>query len=54
MNQEKVMDLVRADFGEGWMAKEATWKAVVLIPKGGVLLWHRTRGGGVEGSGGDS
>ena len=31
---EKVVDLVRADFGEGRMAEEATWKAVVLIPNG--------------------
>ena len=31
---EKVVDLVRADFGEGRMAEEATWQAAVLIPKG--------------------
>ena len=26
--------LVRAAFGEGLLAEEATWQAVVLIPKG--------------------
>ena len=31
---EKVVALVRADFGEGQLAEEATWQAVVLIPKG--------------------
>ena len=33
-NWEKVVDLVRADLGEGLLAEEATWQAVVLIPKG--------------------
>ena len=28
------MALVRSDFGEGLLAEETTWKAVVLIPKG--------------------
>ena len=33
-NWERVVALVRADFGEGRMAEEATWQAAVLIPKG--------------------
>ena len=32
---QRVVDLVHAVFGEGWLAEEATWKAAVLIPKGG-------------------
>ena len=31
---EKVVALVRADFREGPLAEEATYQAVVLIPKG--------------------
>ena len=30
-----MVDLVQAAFGEGWLAEEATWKAALLIPKGG-------------------
>ena len=30
---EKVVALARTDFGEGRLAEEATWQAVVLIPK---------------------
>ena len=33
-NWERVVALVRADFGEGLLAEEATWKALVLITKG--------------------
>ena len=33
-NWEKVVDLVREAFGEGLVLEEATWQAVVLIPKG--------------------
>ena len=29
-----MMALVRVSFGEGRLAEEATWQAVVLIPKG--------------------
>ena len=32
---QKVVALVQAAFQEGRLAEEATWKAVVLIPKGG-------------------
>ena len=32
-NWEKVVALVRTNFGEGWLAEEATWKVSVLIPK---------------------
>ena len=28
------VDLIQAEFWEGKLAEEATWKAVVLIPKG--------------------
>ena len=34
-NCEKVVALAKAEFGEGRLAEEATWQAVVLIPKGG-------------------
>ena len=34
-NWERVVDLVREALGECLLAKEATWQAVVLIPKGG-------------------
>ena len=33
-NWEKVVALARATFGEGLLAEEAMWQAVVLIPKG--------------------
>ena len=33
-NWERVVALVRADFGEGLLAEVAMWKAVVLITKG--------------------
>ena len=29
-----VVDLIQTEFQEGKLAEEATWKAVVLIPKG--------------------
>ena len=31
---DKVAALARADFGEGPLAEESTWKVVVLISKG--------------------
>ena len=31
---EKVVALVRADFGEKWMSEEAMWQALFLITKG--------------------
>ena len=34
-NWERLVDLVQTAFREGRLAEEATWKAVVLIPKGG-------------------
>ena len=34
-NWERVVDLIHAAFGEGRLAKENTWKAVVLTYKGG-------------------
>ena len=34
LNWEKVVAMVRAAFREGLLKKEATWQAVVLIPKG--------------------
>ena len=34
-NWEMVVDLVQTAFREGILAEEATWQAVVLIPKGG-------------------
>ena len=33
-NWEKVVDLARAALRERLLAKEATWQAVLLIPKG--------------------
>ena len=30
----RVVELVQTDFRDGDLAKEATWQAVVLIPKG--------------------
>ena len=33
-NWYKVVDLVREDFREERLPEEATWKAVVMIPKG--------------------
>ena len=33
-NCKWVVDLVHTDFGEGRLAEENTWQAVVLIPKG--------------------
>ena len=33
-NWEMVVDLIQTAFQEGKLAEEATWKAVVLIPKG--------------------
>ena len=33
-NWEKVVDLVQAEFGEGRMPEEATWKVVILIHNG--------------------
>ena len=33
-NWERVVSLVRVDFGEGLLAKDSTWKTVVLISKG--------------------
>ena len=49
------MELVHMAFQDGVLAEEATWRAVVLIPKGGGLLpRHRSRVGGVEGCGSDS
>ena len=33
-NWTRVVDLVQSYFREGKLVKEATWKAVVLIPKG--------------------
>ena len=32
-NWERVVDMVQTTFREGRLAKEATWKAVALIPK---------------------
>ena len=34
-NWDKVVALVRPNFGEGRLDEEAMWQAVVLIPKGG-------------------
>ena len=31
---DKVVELAREDFGEGRLAEECMWQAVVLIPKG--------------------
>ena len=33
-NWERVVELVQTEFGEGWLAEESTWQAVVMIPKG--------------------
>ena len=33
-NWERVVVLVRDALGEGMLTEEATWQAVVLIPKG--------------------
>ena len=33
-NWARVVELVQTDFWDGYLAKEATWQAVVLIPKG--------------------
>ena len=33
-NWERVVDLVQTVFGEGRLAEENTWQAVILIPKG--------------------
>ena len=33
-NWERVVELVKTALREGILAEEATWKAVVLIPKG--------------------
>ena len=32
---ELVVDLVQTEFRDGVLMKEATWQAVVLLPKGG-------------------
>ena len=34
-NWRKVVDMVQTAFQDGRLAEEATWQAVVLIPKGG-------------------
>ena len=36
MDWEKAVALVQAAFGEGCLEEEATWRTVVLIPKGEV------------------
>ena len=52
---EMVVDLVQTVFRDRVLAEEATWQAVVLIFKGmGLLPWHKSCGGGMEGGGGDS
>ena len=33
-NWERVLDLVQVEFGEGRLAEENMWQALVLIPKG--------------------
>ena len=33
-NWDRVVDLIQTTFVEGQMAEDATWQAVVLIPKG--------------------
>ena len=33
-NWARVVELVQTDFWDGFLAEEATWQAVVLIPKG--------------------
>ena len=34
-NWDRVVNLIHTVFGEGRLAEEATWKAVVMLPKGG-------------------
>ena len=52
---EKVVALLRADFGEERLAEETMWQVVVLIPKGkGDYHGIGFFGGDVEGSGGGS
>ena len=34
-NWEKLVELIQMAFREGRLVEEATWQAVVLIPKGG-------------------
>ena len=36
---ENLVDLIQTEFREGELAKEATWKAAVLIPKGKQEYW---------------
>ena len=38
-NWERVVELVQTDVRDGDLAEEATWKAVVLIPKGKKDYW---------------
>ena len=37
-NWERVVDLVHTAFGEGRLAEEKTWQAVVMIPKGKMTI----------------
>ena len=34
-NWERMVNLIQTEFGEGRLAEEAMWEAVVLLPKGG-------------------
>ena len=36
---EKVVKLTQTAFGEGKLAEEATWQAMVMVPKGKGEFW---------------
>ena len=48
-NLERVVELVQTDFWDGVLAEEATWKAVVLVPKGEKEREAETKDGGEAG-----